>query len=210
MRLLALGLMATLALGAGEAAADESIRDKWRIKYHQYVKYGFATGTIDEFLEESAQAGLGYIVLSRTPRGVVFASPIWSPGGGFVLFQVKSAQGRNLLLGPQRMGDLPKKGGRVHERYLEFWTLRQPEVVFDEAKHAAGVYFDQLHQAWMFVIRERAAGGRPLQALYYPSRVAVPNLVDAATNDSLKTEGLLKNALPALLHGIKEMLEGLR
>ncbi len=122
----------------------------------------------------------GFRDLERTPSRLVFTSPRY-PDDVFVLFQVRSVQGRDILLGTARVPALHNGGKKTD---LAEWTIHDPDVEFDETKHYSRYYKDEWNNAYMFAIWRKVPGGEPLpiQALFYRHRVISPRLVDEKTN----------------------------
>lgn len=151
--------------------------EKWHQKFQEQEARGFTTGTIDEFL---AEKGRDFGILERTPSRLVFTSPRY-PDDVFVLFQVRSVQGRDILLGTARIPALHKGGKKTD---LAEWTIHDPDVEFDETKHYSRYYQDEWNNAYMFAIWKKVPGGEdlPIQALFYPRRVKVPNLASERAN----------------------------
>ncbi len=151
-------------------------KEKWLRKYQEQDARGFTTGTIDEYWAERHQ---DFKVVYQTPTILAFSTPK-NPYKVFVVFQVRSIQGRDLLLLSSSYGtsDLSP------EAILAEWKVQEPGIQFDETKHYAGYYRDCWNNSPMFVIWERWPGQEsiPIQALFYRRNVEVPRLVDKASN----------------------------
>lgn len=191
-----MALMASIAgsvLAADPAAIDRAMKEKWDQKMVEQKTRGFTAGTIDEFLDEAPRgSGSVYRIISRKSASLTFASSRF-PGGYFVLYEVKSVQGRSLLLGPILMPEYKVSS----EEYFKMYLIKEPTIAFDETKHYSALYYDQLNRGAMFVIRERRKGGDvPIQALYYPARIVTPNLVDNKSNEDLWLKGFFKTIVP--------------
>ena len=199
--------------GPGEnqvAQTDEQIKvwdEKWIQKFHEQEDHGFTTGTIDEYLAERRR---DYHVIYRTASSLVFSTPR-DPKDVFVIFQVRSIQGRDLLLGPSAY--LPSDPSP--EAVLAEWTIQEPTVKFDETKHYSKYYADNWNGADMFVIWERWPGQKvesvPIQALFYPRRVKKPNLVDEDRNAQYNSAHSRYPSVSRLIgQGLKELKEWAR
>lgn len=185
--------IAGLVLAAGSAGIDTALKEKWEKKWTEQQTRGFTMGTIDEFIDETPRgSGSVYRIISRKPASLTFASSRL-PGRYFVLYEIKSVQGRSLLLGPVLMPEYRASA----EEYFKIYLTKEPAIAFDETKNYSALYYDQLNRGAMFVIRERRKGGDvPIQALYYPKHVKTPNLVDDKTNEELKLKGFLTTVVP--------------
>jgi hypothetical protein len=151
-------------------------KEKWLRKYQEQDARGFTTGTIDEYWAEGHQ---DFKVVYQTPTILAFSTPKY-PDDVFVVFQVRSIQGRDLLLFSKSFAVSDSRP----EAVLAEWKIQDPDIEFDETKHYSGYYLDQRNNAHMFAIWKKSPGNEdlPIQALFYPRRVKVPNLVGEKAN----------------------------
>jgi hypothetical protein len=166
----ALLIVAALLTQCGAATPlSPEILKKWDEKWKEWDKRGFTYGTIDEFVTDH-QMGPG--IMLRTP-GVLLVELYSRTNVVYVLYQTRSIQGRDILLGPIRMPDMMR--GRAE--YLQFWKIYEPPSVFDETKHYSGLYRDNVNRAAMAVVYEkRTWTAQPVHPLYHPRRVENPHM----------------------------------
>lgn len=135
-------------------------------------------GTLREFF----LAFPDYKVVNQVPNGLIFTSPR-SPKMAFLVVQVKSVQGNDILLGPVVVPGV--KSGSSEE--LSKWTFRALDRPFDEERHYAALYADQSHyDSAMFVLYERRpdAEAVPIEYIYTYSRNPTPILLPESQNEA--------------------------
>ena len=140
-------------------------KEKWLRKYQEQEARGFTTGTIDEYWAEGHQ---DFKVVYRTPTILAFSTPKY-PDDVFVVFQVRSIQGRDLLLLSKSFAVSDSRP----EAVLAKWKIQEPDIEFDETKHHSGRYLDYDRRAETFVIYKRLSGDSVvIQPLFYPREVS--------------------------------------
>jgi len=167
-------------IARGQEWADE--RDPKLMQRQERV----LRGTIEDYLEASP----GVKVLTRVGNGVIVTSKKF-PELGWIMCQVKSVQGNDIVLGPKQ---LPWRV--LREEDVRNWIFPVITVAFDEEKHYAGPYIDRSNRVDLFVIYERRPGeAMPVAVIYTPRDVPNPLLVTESQNEKERVyRGVLRSS----------------
>lgn len=130
-------------------------------------------GTIDDYLR-----GRPYMkILARITSGVVYTTT-QSPERAWLLAQVKSVQGNDIVLGPLRLPFPVRKAGDERN-----WVYPAITLPFDETKHYAALYIDRRNRVDTFAIYERRPDEpMPVAVIFTPREVPNPVLVTESEN----------------------------
>ena len=96
--------------------------------------------------------------IRQVPGGVIYTSPK-APKEVYVVVQVRSIQGNDILLGPANLPGVESPSRDA----LSNWVVSAVQTPFDENRHYAAYYINNADKGtYMFALYERRAGKEPL------------------------------------------------